>query len=587
MAMYNALSVNDFKNKLREEVEKICKNQNKNFDNEKSRGEAFSYWVSEFYKRNNRYIDTEPDESLLGGSSDLLCDIYLEDETNKKIWLIQTEYTGIGKKSSNQHIKEDKVINFFQNHSNLKNRDWIKKNGNKIVKEKLLDYGNYLKDNFEIKFVFISTGLASDRIKDQKDKYNKQYQKEGLEVSCELYDFSGLKELYIESLSIEQTIPELVEFEVPEDKLFVKEKPKYSIITCVKVNTIKNLYKKYQDRLFSYNIRTYLGEKGINRQILETAETEPENFFYYNNGIAAVCTQLELKKNKISAKKFQIINGAQTIGSLRSVDNDSNLEILIRITETASTSTEKGMNEKVIRFNNTQNKITLSDFRSNDPIQLELSKKFNEHKAILINKVNYLRKRGDKISRSGDYNLKLEDLAKIKYAYFHNPCHVISNAKDLWKVGENGLYNDAFGIDGEIKEILTEDQFLSNFLLPVLLYENIIRNCEEYKKKKQDLRYLKRFRYHFLYFYREIIGHFNEKTNEINFKKLNNEDKLKKFTNLAFEKISDAIIDLYIDEEDKDLYKNAPIRDLTISKDHLERLKKKILSKLVKFSNPL
>lgn len=583
--MNNSISVNDFKSIIRDGVEKICKDTNKNFDNEKQRGEAFSLWVAEFYKRNNRYIDTDPKESLLGSSSDLLIDIYLEDETNKKIWLIQTELTGVGKKSINQPIDEGKVVNFFGNHENLENKDWVRRYGNKIVKERLLDYKDkVLEDNFEIKFVFISTGSASERIKEHEDIFNKKYQKKGIEVSCELYDFSKFKELYIESESIEANIPDEVEIEVPSDKLFIKKNPNNSIITCVKVNTIKNLYKKYQDRLFAYNIRTYLGEKGINKQILETAEKEPQNFFYYNNGISAVCTDLIINNNKIKAKKFQIINGAQTVGSLKTIDNNSDLEILLRITETASTATEKGLNEKIIRFNNTQNKITLSDFRSNDPIQIELQKKFNEYTNFLVNKINYLRKRGDKISRSGDLNLKLEDLAKIKYAYFYNPCHVISNAKDLWKIGENGLYNRTFGIDGEMKEILNEEQFLNYFFYPVILFQDINQKCEEYKEKNIELRYLKRFRYHFLFFYKLILDHLS-KQGKINLKKLmKNKEVLYKFTNPAFEKISDNIIDLYVDETNKDAYKNAPIRDLTISKDHLETLKKKISNKLVNFN---
>jgi hypothetical protein len=49
--------------------------------------------------------------------------------------------------------------------------------------------------------------------------------------------------------------------------------------------------------------------------------------------------------------------------------------VLLRITEGESVKTEKGFNADVIRFNNTQNIIKSSDFRSNDPIQLWLEKR--------------------------------------------------------------------------------------------------------------------------------------------------------------------------------------------------------------------
>ena len=64
----------------------------------------------------------------------------------------------------------------------------------------------------------------------------------------------------------------------------------------------------------------------------------------------------------------------------------------MRITETQSVGTEKGINEKIIRYNNTQNKITLSDFRSNDKIQLELLGKFKTINYKILGKINYIRK---------------------------------------------------------------------------------------------------------------------------------------------------------------------------------------------------
>ena len=68
---------------------------------------------------------------------------------------------------------------------------------------------------------------------------------------------------------------------------------------------MEDLLKQHKDSLFAYNIRTYLGEKGINKEIVATAHEEPENFFYYNNGISAVCTELNIKKNELIAKNFK------------------------------------------------------------------------------------------------------------------------------------------------------------------------------------------------------------------------------------------------------------------------------------------
>ena len=64
--MSQGYSVKEFQSVLKEQVEKICKEENLNFDNEKQRGRAFSIWIAKLYKENNRYIETDPYDSLMG-----------------------------------------------------------------------------------------------------------------------------------------------------------------------------------------------------------------------------------------------------------------------------------------------------------------------------------------------------------------------------------------------------------------------------------------------------------------------------------------------------------------------------------------
>lgn len=580
-----SISLNDFKDIIREEVQKICTLKNLNIDIEKQRSTAFNLWIADFYKNNNRYIDTDPEDALLGETRDLKVDLCLEDETNKVTYLIQGEYLGIGKKSSSSSIDESKVESFFGNHENLMDTKWIRKYGSKQAQEALIDYKKQITNQgYEFHYIFISTGKASERVHEVTNRWNKKYNKQDLPIDCTLLDITNFKQEYATAQSIEESIPDQVEFYVKEDSFFEKEEPFYSIIASIKGNTLKNLWREHKDRLFSYNIRTYLGEKGINKDIVYTAENDPENFFYFNNGISAVCTELSLNKNKITAKKFQIINGAQTVGSLKAIEDQPNLEILIRISETASKSSAK-LNEKIIQYNNTQNKITLSDFRANDPIQIDLQNKFSKLNCQNLRSVNYMRKRGDRYQRKQAINLKLEEVAKIRYAYLHEPCRVISSAKDLWKTGENGKYEKAFGNSNKIEDMITDQNFEKSFVLPVIFHENIISLCKQRATEDEDLKYLKRFRFHFLYFIKKSIDYIRDKK-EINIsikKLLNNKDYLDTFFVDIFEIIYDQINDLVIDETDKQTGpQNAPIRDLTISRDHLDKLHKKIEKKIAR-----
>ena len=582
--MSQGFSVKEFQEYLKEQVQKICNDNRLNIDNQKERSRAFNIWIAKLYKENNRYIETDPHDSLLGESKDLNIDVYLEDNDDKVIYLIQSEFTGTSKKSKSANVDEGKVSNFFGNHENLIDRKWVKKFGNKIAHEYLRDYKKLIEEeSYQFKYIFISTGSASERVKTAVTRANKRYEKQELPIDCILYDFTDFKDLVSQAQSVEAKIPDEVEFSIPKDQMFVKKDPKRTVVTALKANAVEDLLRQHKDSLFAYNIRTYLGEKGINKDIVRTAEEEPENFFYFNNGISAVCTDLEIKGNRIKAKKFQIINGAQTVGALRAIEDNPQLEILMRITETQAVGTEKGINEKIIRYNNTQNKITLSDFRSNDKIQLDLLNKFKTVDYKMLGQINYIRKRGDKLLRKGTYNLKLEDLAKMRYAFLEEPCTPISKSKDLWKVGDNGLYKKSFGINNTIEDIISDSQFISSFLLPVVFYEDILDKCSKESELNEDNRFLKRFRYHFLHFYKKVMKGIEKNGQKINVKKLVDDDKyLQNLTKPIFEKIVDKIINLYHLEVEKDQYKNAPIRDLTISSKVLEKLDKAIMSRMPK-----
>ena len=142
-----------------------------------------------------------------------------------------------------------------------------------------------------------------------------------------------------------------------------------------------DLFKTYGDDLFSANYRGFLGigkRKKINNSIRQTVETDPENFWVYNNGITILTLGVDDTKN--GNKKIEgisIINGAQTTGSISMVDENKkeNLEkmkVLCRVIKCNNTN----LIPAIVKANNTQNEITSWDRYSNDPIQVSLRDKF-------------------------------------------------------------------------------------------------------------------------------------------------------------------------------------------------------------------
>ena len=88
----------------------------------------------------------------------------------------------------------------------------------------------------------------------------------------------------------------------------------------VSVRQIAELFEQYGNLVLQRNIRRYLGlhNNQINQAMYETlCSDQPENFYFYNNGITVVCDRfdynaLQATDPTLLLKNMQIINGGQT-----------------------------------------------------------------------------------------------------------------------------------------------------------------------------------------------------------------------------------------------------------------------------------
>lgn len=140
---------------------------------------------------------------------------------------------------------------------------------------------------------------------------------------------------------------------------------------------LREKYKQYAGDLFSANYRGYLGNsrQRINGGIKTTAEKTPKNFWAFNNGITFLTTHIRKEPDKTFLSGMSIINGAQTTGSLGAIPDNidlSDTKILTRVIECTDTDTINA----IVKYNNTQNKITSWDSFSNDPMQIQLKDEF-------------------------------------------------------------------------------------------------------------------------------------------------------------------------------------------------------------------
>ena len=153
-------------------------------------------------------------------------------------------------------------------------------------------------------------------------------------------------------------------------------------VTAIPAKFLYTNYRKYKTRLFSANVRDYLGSRktdaNINYGIKRTAADNPDDFWVYNNGLTLLANsykpEVHGRHKFLVLRGLSVVNGAQTTGALGSLSKPPCRSALVPVRVVTTTDSETIFN--IIEFNNSQNKIAAADFRSRDRIQKRLRDEF-------------------------------------------------------------------------------------------------------------------------------------------------------------------------------------------------------------------
>lgn len=140
---------------------------------------------------------------------------------------------------------------------------------------------------------------------------------------------------------------------------------------------------QYGTRLTSKNLRQFKGLTEINESIAKTLFSNPEKFWYFNNGITILCESVRKKplggaSNEIGTfecKGASVVNGAQTVGTIvdaakREAANLDAAHVLVRLI--SLDNCPPSFADELTRAANTQNRIERRDFAALDPNQKRL-----------------------------------------------------------------------------------------------------------------------------------------------------------------------------------------------------------------------
>lgn len=237
-----------------------------------------------------------------------------------------------------------------------------------------------------------------------------------------------------------------------------------SFVGQIKGSQIAEIFRAHRSSIFSLNIRNYIGDNLTNRGIKATATKAPEDFFFFNNGISALASRVSPDEEEriLVCDDFSIINGAQTVRSLQKAhaeDADSlqKVRVLVRVTEARPKQVEPEFLYSITKFNNTQNAIKLSDFRSNDKVQLDIGSRF-ERMSRGGKKFRYRNKRSGERDPNR-ISIGMEEFTKSVHSFLFGPDDVFGGSQYLFDTSKDGGYLKIYGDGVDLLPSLTESQF--------------------------------------------------------------------------------------------------------------------------------
>jgi hypothetical protein len=199
---------------------------------------------------------------------------------------------------------------------------------------------------------------------------------------------------------------------------------------------------KFGQYLYAKNIRGFKGNTDVNEGIINTIRTNPQHFWYFNNGITVVSSKVTpqaLGSGTQDSRVFEcegasVVNGAQTVGSIISAvaggaNGLQNARVLVRIISLENCPATFGVD--LTKAANTQNRIESKDFVTQDPQQARL-----QADLFLETSKRYVYRSGD-VLPIPDEGLSFEEAAVALACAHPDITHSVQAKREVGKLWED------------------------------------------------------------------------------------------------------------------------------------------------------
>lgn len=343
-----------------------------NFPND---GQRFVAW----YLRNVHLRDPiQARDDITDGADDKQIDAIFVDDDRTTVFVLQGKFIG-GSTVDAEPLRE--VLSAW-----IQMRDLVRLQevANNKLKQKLSEVARALEDEYEICFELITTAGLTESA--QRDLATFQEQLAELSAKDELpatlvlvhedeirrrYDMALERENPSLSHELDLSVCQTLPVTIAGTQVVIAVVP---LSECIKFPGIKD------GTLFQKNVRQSLGLSNVvNKGIKNTIYSDRHrDFFFFHNGITAICNRMEEKDSKLKLHGVSVVNGCQSLNTILScserVKTLTDTSLLFRFYEIP----QRERADKISINTNSQSAVKPRDLRSNDRRVLNLKKAYEQ-----------------------------------------------------------------------------------------------------------------------------------------------------------------------------------------------------------------
>jgi hypothetical protein len=336
-------------------------------------GQRFVAW----YLRNVLFRDmNETRDDITDGADDKQIDALIIDDDKSLVRIVQGKFTQGGS------VDAEPLREVFSSWLQINDLARLQNVANPKLARKLAELANALDEDYEISFELITTGTLTDAAQHDlqtfQEKLAKLSENEAFDATIHVIDAEELKRRHdyaieTDNPSINYKLPlagvKHMYHEIAGTPVLIAALP---LKECIKLPGIKD------GTLFQKNVRQSLGSsnavnKGIRSSITGDKRSD---FFFFHNGITALCNKMQLDGDTLSLSGLSIVNGCQSLNTILScsetVKKHDDAFILFRFYEIP----QRDRADKISIFTNSQSAVKARDLRSNDKRVLAIKKAY-------------------------------------------------------------------------------------------------------------------------------------------------------------------------------------------------------------------